>query len=97
MLDGVAVRGFEVMRKAQGVSDFMDDHELDQFTDQVVGHRKFLGAFVGGGALGEVPVAGQFHHVVIHPDIRFEDFPGAWIVHVWAERVLRSARDPADH
>ena len=74
----------------------MGHHELDQFAHQVVGHGQLLGPFVIGRRLHEVPVAHQPHHIVVHPNVRFENLAGAGIAHVRPEGVGDIRREPAD-
>ena len=96
-IDGVRRAGLHRVLQADGVTHLVGGDEPDELAHHVVVELHPSCLRVGRRRLHEVPVPHQVHHVVIPVDVALQDFPGAWIVHVWAGRVLYCRREVADH
>ena len=96
-LEGVFGTGLHVVLKADGVAHFVADYVFQQTAHQVIGQRQLLRARIERADLGEIPVAGQHHDVVIELDVRIEDLARARVGNMRAAGVLDGGGQPADY
>ena len=86
-----------VVLVAQRVADLVRHNKFHQPSHERVRKRPHPRPGIQMADLGEVPRPLQIHDVVIHIDVRLEDFAGPRIVDVRAGGVLHRRRKPADH
>src|SRR5688500_6132238 len=89
--------GFHVVLKAEGVSYFVRDYELDEPSHQRIGEGKLARSRIQRCNLREVPVANQVENIVEDADRAVENLSAAGIVNVGTVCVLSRGGQPAYH